>query len=229
MLNDREPLLQKSYHIRLELFQKAFVNFQKRFVYPRNWVLTVILGAIAVVYLDSFTQNPSGMLAPALMVVCIAMIVILWINPKKVRRTLFASMQELENDTYYVRFFEDGMTIMTEDAPKSAEEKTAPIEEERAEPQTDAAAESAEEQANGFNPLFHVDVPDPVTVDAIEPTEIRFHSNVKVYEYSDYFMVYLVKQMFYVVPKDAFTEDELICLRKLFAESLAEQYHPMKS
>ncbi len=229
MLSNREPMLQKSYHIRLELFQKAFVDFQKRFVYPRNWLLTVILGAIAAVYLNSVLKDPSNMLALVLMVVCIAMIAILWFNPKKVRRTLFASMQELENDTYHVRFSEGGMTIQTEDAPKSAEEEdAAPAEDEIMEGQPDAAKESAEETANGFNPLFEMDAPEPVDAETIEPTEIRFQGNVKVYEYGEYFMVYLVKQMFYVVPKDAFTEDEITRLRLIFTQGLAGKYHPMK-
>ncbi len=222
MLTDREPMLQKSYHIRLELFQRAFVAFQKRFVYPRNWLLTAVLAAVALVYLDSVTQNPSNMLAMVLLVVCAAMIAILWFNPRKVRKTLFASLQELENDTYHVRFFEDGMTIITEDAPKPEAEE---IKESQSD---DSDTEASDGAVNGFNPLFDMDVPQPVNADAIEPTEIRFHGNVKVYEYSEYFMVYLVKQMFYVIPKEAFTEDEMTRLRMIFTEGLAERYHPMK-
>lgn len=224
MHTDREPMLQKSYHIRLELFQKAFVNFQKRFVYPRNWLLTAVLCAIALIYLDSVIKNPSNHLAMLLIVVCVAMITILWFNPKKVRKTLFASMKELENDTYHVCFFEDGMTIMTEDAAAPEEEEIA-SEEEITESQSDAEGSDA---TNGFNPLFDTEDVKPIQADAIEPTEIRFQGNVKVYEYSDYFMVYLVKQMFYVVPKEAFTEDEIIRLRLIFTEGLAEKYHPMK-
>ncbi|MDD5947000.1 MAG: YcxB family protein [Oscillospiraceae bacterium] len=224
MHTDREPMLQKSYHIRLELFQKAFVNFQKRFVYPRNWLLTTVLCAIALIYLDSVIKNPSNHLAMLLIVVCVAMITILWVNPKKVRKTLFASMKELENDTYHVCFFEDGMTIRTEDAAAPETEETA-SEEEMTEPQADAEGADA---TNGFNPLFDTDDVKPIQTDAIEPTEIRFQGNVKVYEYSDYFMVYLVKQMFYVVPKEAFTEDEIIRLQLIFTEGLGEKYHPMK-
>lgn len=228
MHTDREPMLQKSYHIRLELFQKAFVNFQKRFVYPRNWLLTAILGAIALVYLDSVIKDPTNHLAMLLIVVCLAMITILWFNPKKVRKTLFVSMEELENDLYHVCFFEDGMTIATEDAAISGAEEPAPAEEAITEPQPDTDTESTSERTNGFNPLFDTDAPQPITADAIEPTEIRFQGNVKVYEYSEYFMVYLVKQMFYVVPKEAFTEDEIIRLQQIFTEGLAEKYHPMK-
>lgn len=223
MLTDREPMLQKSYHIRLELFQKAFVDFQKRFVYRRNWLLTAVLGIIALAYLDAVIKDSSSHLALLLLVVCIAMITILWMNPKKVRKTLFASMAELESDTYNVCFFENGMTIMTEDAaPSEIEESVS------ATPNTDVDVEEHPEHTNGFTPLFDTDAAEPIADHSIEPTEIRFQGNVKVYEYNEYFMVYLVKQMFYVVPKEAFTADEIIRLRLIFTEGLAEKYHPMK-
>lgn len=227
MLTDKEPMLQKSYHIRLELFQKAFVDFQKRFVYRRNWLLTAVLGIIALVYLDAAIKDSSNHLALLLLVVCIAMITILWMNPKKVRKTLFASMAELENDTYNVCFFENGITIMTEDAaPLEVEESVPATKHTDLEPDTDT--EKNPERTNGFTPLFDTDAEEPIADHSIEPTEIRFQGNVRVYEYSEYFMVYLVKQMFYVVPKEAFTADEIIRLRSIFTEGLAEKYHPMK-
>lgn len=229
MLTDREPILQKSYHIQLELFQKAFVDFQKRFVYRRNWLLTAVFGIISLVYLHSIMKDSSNHLAMLLLAACIAMITVLWVNPRKVRRTLFASMAELENDIYNVRFFEDGMTIMTEDAVPPAEAETLfDAEDERIELQPDTDAEDNTARTNGFHPLFDGDTQESITDHAIEPTEIRFQGNVTVYEYSEYFMVYLVKKMFYVVPKEAFTEDEMIRLRLIFTEGLAEKYHPMK-
>lgn len=227
---DREPMIERSYHIRLELFKKAFIAFQKRFVYPRNWLLTAVLGAVALVYLDSVTQNPSNYLAMILLVVCAAMIAILWFNPRKVRKTLFDSLQELENDTYHVRFYEDGMTITTEDAPPllPAEETVSTVEDDVFEAENPPEEIQSAADTNGFNPLFATDTPQPIKTEEIEPTVIHFHKNVKVIEYSEYFMVYLVKQMFYVIPKEAFNEDELIRLRCIFTDSLGERYHPMK-
>ena len=239
MMNpEREPMVERSYHIRLELFKKAFIAFQKRFVYPRNWLLTAVLGAVALVYLDSVTQNPSNYLAMALLVVCAAMIAILWFNPRKIRKNLFDSLQELENDTYHVCFYENSMTISTEDMPPlpAAKEQKAvstladdiyaaenPQEEEAS---VENPVES--EESNGFRPLFEGEEAAAPQSDKIEPTVIQFHKNVKVIEYSEYFMVYLVKQMFYVVPKEAFNEDELIRLRCIFTDSLGERFHPMK-
>ncbi len=227
-------MLERSYHIRMELFKKAFIAFQKRFVYPRNWLLTAILAAVALVYLDSVTQNPSNYLAMFLLVACIAMIAVLWFNPRKIRRNLFDSLQELENDIYHVCFYENSMTISTEDMPvlTDAKEKNdvSTLEDDiyaAENPKDEEAAENGED-LNGFQPLFEGEAPPVPQHDVIEPTVIRFHKNVKVIEYSEYFMVYLVKQMFYVIPKEAFTEDELIRLRCIFTDSLAERFHPVK-
>lgn len=230
---EREPILQRSYHIPLELFKKAFIAFQKKYIYPRNWLLTAVVAAVAFVYLDSVTQNPSNYMAYLLLAVCVAMIVILWFNPKKVRKNLFASLAELENDTYHVRFYEDGMTIATEENPLptvETETETDIIETAVAEQntKTEAAAEEKTSDQTEFQPVSVEENAEDVEIQPIEPTVISFHKNVKVLEYQEYFMVYLVKQMFYVIPKSEFTDDELIRLRCLFTDALAEQFHATK-
>lgn len=232
---EREPMIQRSYHIPMELFKKAFIAFQKKYVYPRNWLLTAVVAAVAIVYLDSVTQNPSNYMAYVLLAVCLAMIAILWFNPKKVRKNLFASLSELENDTYHVRFYEDGMTIATEEIPLPAAESetsTAVETNEKSaaelDTQTEAAPEENNADTNGFQPVFDGENAENAQPESIEPTVISFHKNVKVLEYQEFFMVYLVKQMFYVIPKSEFTDDELIRLRCLFTDALAEQFHPAK-
>ena len=50
----------------------------------------------------------------------------------------------------------------------------------------------------------------------IPPTEIFFEDRVKIHEFAEYFMVYLVKRNFYVIPKKDFSEDEIETLKKLF-------------
>ena len=49
-----------------------------------------------------------------------------------------------------------------------------------------------------------------------EDTEITFGPDVKIHDFPDYFMVYLVKRNFYVIPKKDFSEDELGTLKNLF-------------
>ena len=52
--------------------------------------------------------------------------------------------------------------------------------------------------------------------DPIEDTEITFGPDVKILDFPDYFMVYLVKRNFYIIPKKDFSADETETLKKIF-------------
>ena len=93
----RKPKLEKSYHIPLPIFDKAFRAYQKKYVYPRNYILIAILFAIGCLYVKAAVDDPSNTLAYFLVVICLAMILILIYNPLKIRRSLMLSLKELEN------------------------------------------------------------------------------------------------------------------------------------
>ena len=89
-------------------------------------------------------------------------------------------------------------------------------------PETEPAADAmpgsepdapAEQTENGFQQLFPE---EPAEREPVPPTEIPFGMGLKLLEYPDYFMAYIVKQNFYVIPKKDFSEDEILQLRKLF-------------
>ena len=87
-----------------------------------------------------------------------------------------------------------------------------------AQPQPDAETEQEEaaEQTGGFQQLF----PDePVQAeDAPAPTEITFGRGVRLLEYPEFFMIYLIRANFYVIPKKDFSEAEIKQLSELFAK-----------
>ena len=56
----------------------------------------------------------------------------------------------------------------------------------------------------------------PEQNDPVEDTEITFGPDVKIHDFPEYFMVYLVKRNFYVIPKKDFADDEIETLKKLF-------------
>ncbi len=226
MNQNREPQMQRSYHIPLSLFQKAFITFQKKFVFPRNWILSAILAIVAFIYVDAAIKDSSNYLSYLLIIICISMIFVLWYNPRKLRRSLFESMKELEQDIYHLSVFEDGLTIATEDQPEPAADMQEQSDTEEVSECSEENAPSESDQ-NGFRQLFdEVDVSNAPM--QIEPTVIPFEKGVKILEYPEFFMVYLVKRMFYVIPKSEFSEDEQIRLRILFTDRLAESFVPMK-
>lgn len=204
-MNNEKPLLERRYHIPLSMFQEAFRSFQKKYVYPRNLVLTVVLAAVAGVYVKALVDDPSQKLGYLLIVACAAMILITWYNTFKLRRSLNEALREVENDTYEMQLFSDRMTVLARD-PESAADAVSVQQEEP------AAADGT-----GFQQIF----PEEPASDAAEqaPTEIHFGKNVKLHEYDSFFMVYVVRQNFYLLPKQEFTAEEQGLIRDTVSRS----------
>ncbi|MBQ5334403.1 MAG: YcxB family protein [Oscillospiraceae bacterium] len=202
-MSSEKPLIERRYHIPLAMFQEAFRSFQKKYVYPRNIVLSVVLAAVAGVYVKAVVDDPSQKLAYLLIVACAAMILITWYNTFKLRRSVTEALREVENDTYEMKLYPDRMTVLAKD-PEGGDyviEERKPAE---AQPETDG-------DGNGFQQIF----PEKPAEDAelLEPTEIRFGKNVKLHEYGSFFMVYIVRQNFYLLPKEAFNAEEQTLIR----------------
>lgn len=204
------PVMERSYHIPLPMFDSAFRAFQKKYVFPRNLIITVILLAIAGVYVHAITKDSSNTMAYLLCVACIAIILITWYNPLKLRRAVHDALKDIEQDRYTLSVYKEGLVIRTEDAAP------APQETEPAPQETKPEPEQAPEQdtGNGFTDIFPEEPAEPA--EPVAPTEIPFGPDVKIHEFEDYFMVYLVKQNFYVIPKKDFSEAEISQLRELF-------------
>lgn len=203
-----KPIISRSYHIPLPMFDDAFSRFQKKYVFPANILLTVVLLAIAGVYIHAAVKDNSNTLVYLLIVVCFAIILVRWYRTFKLRRAVHDALEEIGSDTYTVSFYEDGLVIHTEEAQPAKEEDAEPAAVEPEQPEAESPADES-----GFRKIF----PDePVQNEPVEDTEITFGPDVKIHDFPEYFMVYLVKRNFYVIPKKDFSADETETLKKLF-------------
>lgn len=199
------PVIRRSYHIPLTMFDDAFVNFQKKYVFPANILLTAVLLAIAGVYIHAAVRQPDNTLVYLLIVACFAIVLVRWYKTFKLRRAVHNALKEVESDTYELSVYEDGLVIHTEEAKQEETEESA---ESEAAPEEEASADG-----NGFQQIFPE---EPLRNDPVEDTEITFGPGVKIHDFPDYFMVYIIKRNFYVIPKKDFSADETETLRKLF-------------
>ncbi|MBP0971533.1 MAG: YcxB family protein [Oscillospiraceae bacterium] len=200
-----KPLLSRSYHIPLSMFDDAFRRFQKKFVYPQNIFISVIFLAIAGVYVHAAIKDNTQTLAYLLIAACLALVLVRWYRTFKLRRAVHDALKDVEQDTYELNVYEDGMVIRTKDAPQP---------EASAEPEPDAEPAAQEEKTgNGFQQLFPE---EPAQRDPVPPTELPFGTGMKLLEFPEYFMAYVVKQNFYVIPKKDFSDDEIAQLKQLF-------------
>lgn len=189
-------LLEKQYRIPFELFREAFTAFQKQFVYPRSYLTMAILALICVLYgYFVVTGSDSGRpLYCMVIMVCLTMIAFQWYTPKKVRRNLMEGIREIEDDEYRLRIFPEYLEIGTILPPEEAEHAEA----------DDLFDDTPEENFSG--------------------TRIYYNKGMHVTEYGNFFMLYQQKTMFYVIPKSAFTEEELEILRVHFSQRIEKNF-----
>jgi hypothetical protein len=187
-----EKLLEKEYSIPYEIFGEAYTEFQKKYVNKRSYILMGIFIALGLVYVWSAIKDPSNTLAYLLMVVCFAFAGINWYNPKRIRRTLMEGIKGLEDEKYRFELFESHIEIST----------LIPEKEDENDKENDINSELEEE-------LFG-DSPDEVS----ESSKFYFNDRLKISEKDNFFMLYQLKELFYVVPKSDFSAEELEIFRK---------------
>lgn len=193
-----EVIIEKKYSIPYDLFGRAFNAFQKRFVYPRNNAMAVILLIAAALNVVSIVKGNGSALGYVLIMVCIALAFVNWYNPKKLKRNLMESIKGIEGDVYRLKLLPDKLVIGTVLEPESAEEK--PKEE--------------------YEEVFE-DTPRP---EEIADTDIYLTKDVYVMDKPEFFMVYLKRAMFYVIPKKDLSEEEIMIMQLHFQKQLDKNY-----
>lgn len=195
---EEEIILERRYSIPYEMFGKAFDSFQKRFVYPRNNIIAVILLIAAAANIYSIIKGNGSTMGYVLVLACVALAFVNWYNPRKLRKNLMESIKGIEGDVYRLRLMPDKLVIGTVLEPESAEPK--PKEE--------------------YEAVFE-DTPAP---EQIADSEIYLTKDVFVMDKPDFIMVYLKRAMFYVIPKKDFSEEEVTLMQLHFQKQLEKNY-----
>ncbi len=195
---EEEIILERRYSIPYEMFGKAFDSFQKRFVYPRNNIIAVILLIAAAANIYSIIKGNGSTMGYVLVLACVALAFVNWYNPRKLRKNLMESIKGIEGDVYRLRLMPDKLVIGTVLEPESAEPK---LKEE-------------------YEAVFE-DTPAP---EQIADSEIYLTKDVFVMDKPDFIMVYLKRAMFYVIPKKDFSEEEVTLMQLHFQKQLEKNY-----
>lgn len=191
-----EALVKKRYSIPYELFGEAFTVFQKKFVFPRNRIMSVLLLILAAGNVLNIMYGNGETIGYVLVLVCIALAFINWYNPRKLKRNLMESVKGIENDVYTLTIYPERIVIGTVLEPEKEKEP--------------------EEYEEVFGEI-------PMKED-IADTEIYLNKNVKVIERKNFFMIYIKKSMFYVVPKETLTQEEIEIMNLHFQKQLDKNF-----
>ena len=196
-MEEKSLLLEKQYKIPFDMFRNAFIAFQRKFVYPKTYVIMGILAVVIGIYsygLITIDDNPNRGLYCIIIIFCSVFLILQWINPRMIRIKLMEGVREIENDEYRLRIFPEYLEIGTILPPENPSD--------------------AEDDA-----LF-----DDAPAEDFSGTRIHYNKGLNVVEYPEFFMIYQQKSMFYVVPKAAFSGEELEIIRVHFSKRLENTF-----
>ena len=196
-MEEKNLLMEKQYKIPFDMFRNAFIAFQRKFVYPRTYAVMGVLAVVIGVYAYFIVyggENVNRGMYCMIILFCAVLMALQWVNPRKIRIKLMEGVREIEDDEYRLRIY-----------PEYLEIGTMLPSEDAAQSETDALFEDEpEEDFSG--------------------TRIHYNKGMHVTEYPAFFMIYQQKTMFYVVPKAAFSEEELEILRVHFSKRLEKTF-----
>lgn len=179
--------LEKEYTIPFEIFREGYTEFQKKFVFPQANITSLAFIILAGVFVFAVIQDNSQYFAYLLIMVCLAMAVRQWYNPRKLRRNLFDVFKTMEKTVYKIGIgdgFADISTISEGNVENSVDNPDGEQEEEEEEP-----------------------LP--------EKSRISFDENFSLLEYDNFFLMFSGKTVFYIIPKNCFSESENEIIREL--------------
>lgn len=179
--------LEKEYQITPEIFDKAYRSYQKKFVYPKSYIFMTLFLILAGDFVYAAVKTPENRLVYLLIVVCIALAFREWHNPKFVRKRLNETLKDMGMPVYKIGVGDGFVDISTVEEPEISDEK--------------------EEE---YDPADIPDEIDPLP----EKTRIAVNSDFRLLEYDEYFLIMQGKSVFYILPKEGFSEEELEILRQ---------------
>lgn len=186
------------YNIDLKEEEAAFKLFQKKHVYKRNIIITIILSIVTLLNINAIIVDPKSYMSWALTGVCLATIYFTWHNQKVIRRNLMYALHELQDDKYIFEIYDECFSIKTILPVFTDEEKEAEI----------AAGVEIEEE-----------------MQEIPPKIVNFsEGQIEVMEVKNLFIIYLKKRTLYVLPKRCIEINDQQTISDIFKDKLGDDY-----
>lgn len=102
------------YDLKGEEVETALKYFQKKTIYRKNTIFTVILAVIAALYGQAIFQNPDYAMGYFMIVLAVAVIFMLWFLPARHIKSA-ASAAEISEDSFHLEFCPGGLLLPQED------------------------------------------------------------------------------------------------------------------
>ena len=195
---DNKPIIEKTFEVNAELYGDGCRLFQKKFVFPKNYVITALFAAALVYDIICFVMDTANAMYIVAAFICVVIAVSPWKQAYNSRKKLMDAVKDHEHDTYSIKLFDGYMTVEMLDNPK----------------EENPSANSIVKTENGeFDSEFFA----PPAEDVPNTAKVEFNSYTKIAENEKMFLVYVVRSVFYVLPKSAFSDEEIKIIQEYFA------------
>ncbi|MDE7097760.1 MAG: YcxB family protein [Ruminococcus sp.] len=167
--------LEKTYKISADIFRDGMTAYQKKYVYPKSYVFMCVFLVFTANFVYGAVKAPDNLLAYLLVVVCLALAIREWYNPRKMKRNILDTLRQMGESEYNIIIgegFVEFSTIQRGDVENSDDE-------------------------------------------TIPPTRIQTGENIQILEYDRFFLLIDNKAVYYILPKEYFSEDEMEIIRSL--------------
>ncbi len=203
--------LEKEYAVSPDIFDKAYKSYQKKFVYLKSYIFMGIFLLLAADFIWAAAKNPGNTLVYLLIVVCIALAFREWHNPRFIRRRLYETVRDMGKVVYKIGVGDGFIDISTVDDGTSGDDEDGEDGDSGGNAE-EASAENAEdtEENDDISPEAEELMP--------EKSRLNTKENYSLLEYDEYFLLMQGKEIFYILPKAGFSEDELEIIRKTSAQ-----------
>lgn len=203
--------LEKEYAVSPDIFDKAYKSYQKKFVYLKSYIFMGIFLLLAADFIWAAAKNPGNTLVYLLIVVCIALAFREWHNPRFIRRRLYETVRDMGKVVYKIGVGDGFIDISTVDDGTSGDDEDGE-DGDSGKNAEEASAEKAEdtEENDDISPEAEELMP--------EKSRLNTKENYSLLEYDEYFLLMQGKEIFYILPKAGFSEDELEIIRKTSAQ-----------
>lgn len=109
-------LAELHYSISVEEYNAGFFRFQKKYVYPKLIIMTVLFAVLGALYGQQVFLDPGYTLGWIVLAICVALVGFMWYNPAKIRRNLAKAIAHIKDDTYTTFLYPDGLVVCTDAA-----------------------------------------------------------------------------------------------------------------
>lgn len=180
--------LTKEYSLKSDILLEGCKAYQKKFVYPRSYILMAVFLALAANFVYGAVKAPDNHLAYLLIMVCLALAFREWYNPRRLRRSIIESFAESPDTVYRLEIGENELRISTVCEDTDEDEELSDLSED-----------------DGGN--YEEEAP--------EATVLPVDDRLAIIEKERLFLIIQERSVYYIVPKSGFSGEELEIVRSL--------------